>query len=286
MEDMKFPPYFADAEATIADAKCVIFGVPFGNTSSFRPGAEQGPSAIRQASWNFETFDLRTGKDLVDVAVHDYGDVDVEKLSSQEMVDAVEKHARSLIQQNKVTVALGGEHAITPGIVKAFPKDIGVLIFDAHLDFREQYEDDPNNHACVTRRIIDHIPVENIALLGARSAEKEEYLDAQHRGLFYRDAFSIQKEGIEASIKEIKTYLGKKPLYISLDIDVIDPAYAPGTSTPEPFGLTPLDILKCLDAFAQQAIGFDVVEVCPPFDKGETALLAAKLVRSFLLLVQ
>ena len=121
--------------------------------------------------------------------------------------------------------------------------------------------------------------VDNIAIVGVRSAEKEEFEDAKSQRLFHIDAFSIFENGIEKTLKEVKNYLGKKRIYMSLDIDVLDPAYAPGTSTPEPFGLTSLDVLKFIEYFAPHLVGFDVVEVCPPFDNGETALLAAKYVR-------
>jgi agmatinase len=150
------------------------------------------------------------------------------------------------------------------------------------MDFRQKYKNDIYNHACVIRRVTDHIPLQNIAVLGIRSAEKEEYEQAQEQRLFFRDAFTINKMGIEKSIQQIKTHLKGKQIYLTLDIDVVDPAYAPGTSTPEPFGLTPMDVLEIIEAFSPQLIGCDVVEVCPPYDHGQTAVLAAKLVQTFI----
>jgi agmatinase len=132
----------------------------------------------------------------------------------------------------------------------------------------------------VIRRVADHIPLRNIAVLGIRSAEKEEYEQAQEQGLFFRDAFTINKVGIENSIQQTKTHLKGKHIYLTLDIDVVDPAYAPGTSTPEPFGLTPMDVLEIIEAFSPQLIGCDVVEVCPPYDHGQTAVLAAKFIQT------
>lgn len=276
---MNSPDYFADADSNFDEADFVIFGVPYDKTSSFRQGADQAPKEIRRASWNFETYDLKTGVDLRDIRFHDYGDLEVKDESPKVMVKKVREFTCMLLEKNKFPIALGGEHSITPGIVQAFPKDIAVLSLDAHVDFRETYENESFNHACVIRRIADHIDIENIAVLGVRSAEKEEFEDSKKNGLFCIDSFVIRNYGIKKALDETKKHLKNKRVYLSLDIDVIDPAYAPGTSTPEPFGITPFDVLECIECFSSQLIGFDVVEVCPPYDKGETALLAAKLLR-------
>ncbi|UCD13233.1 MAG: agmatinase [Thermoplasmatales archaeon] len=276
---MVFPNYFADAESDFDEADFVIFGVPYEKTSSFRHGADKAPREIRQSSWNFETYDLRTGVDLKDIKLHDYGDLDVKNLDTQKMVDKVKNFTSTLIVKNKFPIAIGGVHSISPGIINAFPNDIAVLSLDGHMDFRESYENDINNHACTLRRIADHIHIKNIAVIGIRSAEKEEFEDAQKAGLFFIDTFSIRKKGIHKAIEETKKYLKDKKIYLTLDMDVIDPAYASGTSTPEPFGLNPFDILELIDAFSSQLIGFDIVEVCPAYDLGETSILAAKLLR-------
>lgn len=276
---MNFPDYFADAESDFDKAEFVIFGAPYDKTSSFRLGANLAPKEIRQASWNFETFNLRTGFDLKGVKFHDYGDLDIKAKTPDDMISEIKRFVSFLLSKNKFPIALGGEHSITPGIISAFPKDIAVLSLDAHIDFRNEYENSPNNHACSSRRIVDHVGIKNLAVLGIRSAEKQEFADAKKLGLFFIDFFEINENGIDNALDKTKKYLLDKKIYLSLDIDVIDPSYAPGTSTPEPFGLTPFDILKCIDAFSSNLIGFDVVEVCPPYDNGQTALLAAKYVR-------
>ena len=186
------------------------------------------------------------------------------------------------MNERKFPIALGGEHAITPGVIAAYPQDYSVLVLDAHLDFRTSYEHSQHNHACVVRRIADHLAIENIAVLGVRSAEKAEFDQAVQAGLFFKDIYTIRKNKLPSIIAETKKRLQGKPVYLSLDIDVVDPAYAPGTSTPEPFGLTPLEVIEIIDAFSDQLVGFDVVEVCPPYDQGQTALLAAKLIRMVL----
>ena len=277
---MDFPEYFADAESSFDEAKYVIFGVPYDKTSSFRPGARNGPKEIRRASWNFETYNFRTGFDLSNVKLHDYGDLEVKDKAPERMVNEVTSFTGKILQKNKIPIAIGGEHSITSGIISAYPKDIFVVSLDAHIDFRQKYENSPYNHACVTRRISDHVGVDNVAVIGIRSAEKEEFLEAKKLGLFYIDSYEIRENGIEQAINRTKKYIGNNKVYLTLDIDVIDPAFAPGTSTPEPFGLSPFDVLKCIDTFSSNLIGFDIVEVCPDFDNGQTAILAAKLIRS------
>ena len=276
---MNFPNYFADAESSFNDADFIIFGVPYDKTSSFRLGASKGPKEIRQASWNFETYNIRTGFDIKKVKFHDFGDVDVESDTPNIMVEKVKNFTKKILDKNKFPIALGGEHSITSGIIQAFPKDIAVLSLDAHIDFRESYENECFNHACVIKRISDHIPIENIAVLGIRSAEKEEFIDAKEKGLFFIESFNIQKNGIENAIEKTKAHLKVKPIYLTLDIDVLDPCYVPGTSTPEPFGLNPLDVLRCIEEFSSNLVGFDVVEVCPKYGTGQDAILAAKYVR-------
>jgi agmatinase len=277
---MDFPDYFADSESSFDDASFILFGVPFEKTSSFRHGADKAPHEVRQASWNFERYDLRTGINFEEILVHDYGDLDVQDLTSKEMFETTKTFTSTLLAKQKIPIAIGGDHSISPGIIAAFPKDIAVISLDAHMDFRQRYKNDIYNHACVIRRVADHIPHQNIAVLGIRSAEKEEYEQAQEQGLFFRDAFTINKIGIEKSIQQTKTHLKGKQIYLTLDIDVVDPAYAPGTSTPEPFGLTPRDVLEIIEAFSPQLIGCDITEVCPPYDHGQTAVLAAKLIQT------
>jgi agmatinase len=277
---MQFPNYFADAESSFDAASFILFGVPYEKTSSFRHGADKAPYEIRQASWNFERYDLQNHTNFEEIHVHDYGNLDVDQLTSKDLFETTKAFTKTVLSKNKIPIVLGGDHSITPGIVTAFSKDIAVLSLDAHLDFRKQYKNDPYNHACVIRRIADHLPLENIAILGIRSAEKEEYSEATNLGLFFRDAYAIQKTSLRQIIHETLTHLKGKQIYLTLDIDVIDPAYAPGTSTPEPLGLTPAQIIEVIEAISPQLIGCDLVEVCPPYDHGITAVLAAKLIRT------
>jgi agmatinase len=276
---MNFPKYFADAESSFDEADFIIFGVPYDKTSSFRRGSVEGPDKIREASWNFETYNFRTGFDLKDVKIHDYGNLDVSNENPKNMIKKVSEFTKKILNNNKFPITLGGEHSITPGIIYAYQKDIAVVCLDAHIDFRNTYENEPFNHACSVRRISDHVDIKNIAVLGIRSAEKEEFEDAKKENLFFIDTEKIREIGVKKSLEQTNSFLKNNNIYLSLDIDVIDPAYAPGVGTPEPFGLTPLDIVEIFNFFTKNIIGFDVTEVCPGYDNGQTAILAAKLVR-------
>jgi len=280
---MNFPNYFADADASLDEADFVIFGVPYDKTSSFRKDARHAPDKIREASWNFETYDFRTGADLKDIKIHDYGNLEVCDDTPSQMIEKVTNFTRNLLKKNKFPIVIGGDHSITPGIIKAYSKDIAVISLDAHIDFRDIYENEKYNHACVIKRISEHIDIKNIAVIGLRSAEKEEYYNAKKTGLYFVDSFEIKKNGITQSIKKTNSYLKNKKIYLTLDIDCIDSSYAPGTSTPEPFGITPFDLIDIIDAFSQKLVGFDIVEVCPSYDYGETSILASKLIRQVII---
>jgi agmatinase len=279
---MKIQNYFADAISNFNDADFVIFSVPYDKTYSFRPGAKKAPTQIRNVSWNFESYDIRTGIDFRNLHVHDYGDLKVTDLKPEKMIKIVKEFTSQILIKKKIPICLGGEHSITPGIVYAFPKDICVLSLDAHLDFRKVYKNEIYNHACVTKRISDHIKIENIGVLGVRSAEIEEYEDAKKKGLFFKTSFEMKNKGLKTILTETKKHFKNKKMYLTIDIDVVDPGYAPGTGTPEPFGITTFDLLEIIDFFSSQIIGFDVVEVNPDFDNGETAILAAKVIRNII----
>ena len=276
----QFPNYFADAESDYSSAEYVIFGVPYDKTSSFRYGSKEGPDAIRHASWNFESFDLLTQIDFSKLPVHDYGNIDeISHLNPDDMIKKVNDFTKMILQDSKIPVGIGGEHGITSGIIKSIPSDSFVLIFDAHLDYRQSYENEAYNHACTIKRIADIIPHENIIILGVRSAEKNEYENVKKDNVSFIESSKIMKEGIVSIIKDIKKQIGQQQIYLSIDIDVIDPGYAPGTGTPEPFGLNPFDICIAFDMLKDNMLGFDVMEVNPLFDHGQTAMLAAKYIR-------
>ncbi len=273
----EFPNYFADAEESFNNADFIIFGLPYDKTSSFRFGARLAPKEIRKASWNFESFDMLTGVDFTEIPLHDYGDLDIENKDGKEMLESVSRFSKRVIKAKKIPVAIGGEHSVTPGLVEGFD-DVFVISLDAHLDFRDEYEGNRYNHACASRRVADKVGIDNIAILGVRSAERKELEKAREEGLKFFASGSLSGD-IDDVLKEISKDIGERKVYLSIDFDVLDPAYAPGVSTPEPFGLEPDDVIKVIKTFADRIVGFDLVEVCPPYDFGNTSILAAKIIR-------
>ena len=269
---------FADATAKYEDAKIALFGVPYDRTCSFRGGSRYGPRAIRQASYNFETFMMDHGKDLAEVPVADLGDTPSFG-PSVEMVEGVSKMARDVVGAGKIPFVLGGEHSLAPAVVRAFPRDIGVIGIDAHLDFRNSYLDDKWSHACSARRCADHVGVEHVVYIGVRSFSAEERDDLKRLGLTYVSVYDVHEKGIESAVHRALDAVDREKIHMTIDFDGIDPAYAPAVGNPEPFGLTPLDVKQLLALLAPHLVGLDLNEVSPAWDEGQTPLLAARLIR-------
>lgn len=274
---------FADATAAVEEADFVIFGVPYDRTTSYRPGARFAPGAIRQASYNFEEYMLDHGAGLGELRIADAGDLG-EFGEPDEMVRGVHAFARDLSARGKFTLLLGGEHSVAPPAVRAQRRVDGVVSIDAHLDFRPSYQGWLNSHACSTRRISEVVGVDRVLPVGVRSMSAEERADAAKLGLNYITAYQIHEEGFDIVLEALRD-LPWERIYLTLDIDGIDPAYAPATGTPEPFGLSPYEVKEIIDLLAGRLVGFDVTEVSPPWDQGQTAALAARLVREVIVAV-
>ena len=269
--------FFADAEASFNDARFIFYGYPFEGTACFRKGTAKAPDEIRRHSYNFETYLMELGVDLSDVALNDYGNLELTKDQGKNeslVTDLVTK----IVDGGKFPIGLGGEHSLTPPAVKAvqakYPNLI-VVILDAHLDFRVEYENNPRSHATVTRCVSEIVGVDKVCSIGTRSVSRAEISEARGIGLKF----------IESGWTELREYLADLiddldgPVYLSLDMDAIDPAFAPGVGTPEPFGMTPYEVIQTINFFADRIVGFDCVEVCPPYDNGNTSALAARLTR-------
>ncbi len=266
---------FADADAVFSYSKYVIAGVPLDISGTHRRGTDRAPEAIRQESYNFETFLYDLGIDLDDIPIHDMGDLPIENVRL-DIFDTVAK----ILSEGKIPILLGGEHSITPYAVEAF-SDASVLVFDAHLDYRKEYDGDDNSHACAIRRIDDVISPDKVLPVGVRSISKEEYDDAKKHGLEYITANQAKNMGTKELMNFIDDIMPGN-IYVSIDMDSIDPSFAPGVGTPEPFGLDPMMIRDVIRHLAGRIVGLDIVEVNPEFDNGNTAALAAKLVRDFI----
>jgi agmatinase len=277
------PLTFADANAPFKGAEFVILGVPFDATSSFRPGAKFAPNAIREASWNFETFNLERRIDLVDIAIHDSGNLEDFALP-EDMSREVHAAVEAILENGSFPVVLGGEHSLTPGAVAALREkmDFGIVVLDAHMDFRDEYLNVRNSHACATRRSSELVGPEAIVPIGVRSVSRDEIEDIEKdfRNRFrYIDAPEVRRTGMGPAVRKALKWMGKKKIYLSLDMDALDPAYAPGTGTPEPFGLSTWDVKQAIDLVAGRLVGFDIVEIAPNYDNGNTAALGARIVR-------
>ncbi|NYT01060.1 MAG: agmatinase [Methanocellales archaeon] len=271
---------FADANSEYIDAKFVIFGAPFDETSCFRSGSKRAPSEIRKASYNFETYNAQYDVDLCDVPFFDLGDIK-RSVSVDEMLKNIRNSVCEIVNDGKIPIMMGGEHSLTYPCIQAFDC-ISIVVLDAHLDLRDEYEGYKHSHACVSRRIIEEIGDINYVSIGIRSGAKEEYDFASKRDILFYTVSRIQAEGISNVMHDVVEYLNTDRIYLSIDVDVIDPAYAPGVGNPEPFGMIPADVKYVIQLLAPYTIGFDLVEISPDYDHGQTALLGAKLIREFI----
>jgi agmatinase len=267
---------FADADSSYEDAAYVIFGVPYDGTTSYRAGTRHGPRAIREISYNFETYITDFNIDLADVPIADLGDIEPSSLPG-DVVAQVRTAVAQLLGDGKVPIMLGGEHSVTVGAVQAVQPD-AFVVCDAHLDLRTEYGNTPFNHACVTRRVAEE-DVGEIFIVGARSGTAEEFEFARDLHLYSAD--EVRRRGIGAVIDEIVAAVEGRSLYLSIDADAIDCCLTPGLGTPEPFGITHWDVRALVRALAPLSLGFDYVEVCP-IDAGQTAAVAARIIRDFI----
>lgn len=272
---------FLAAKNSYQEALLVLAGIPLDLTSSFRPGSRQGPQAIRSASEGLEEYSPYLNLDLVDCLFYDLGDLLLPHGNLQVCFKRIEHLCRLLLQDDKLPIFLGGEHLITFPIVKAvldFYPDLAVLHFDAHADLRDNYLGETYSHATVIRRVCELVGTENVYQFGIRSGTREEFAYGGSFTHFY--PFEIL-HGLELSLPKLKG----RPLYITIDIDVVDPAYTPGTGTPEPCGVSPQELFRVFDLLrGRNVVGCDFVELAPVYDRsGITTLLAAKLVREGLL---
>lgn len=272
---------YAGAESDYNSADAVIFGIPYDHTSSFKAGSREAPFSIRRASYNFEEIHFEHGLDLPELGIFDYGNCD-DFILPEDMIEEVNFAVGPAIRDGKFVIAIGGEHSVNIPIIRNFEKDdVALITIDAHLDSRDEYMGSPNSHACITRRAADHIGVENVFTLGARAIGREEL--ERDDVIPHITSFEIFDKGIDWAVKKALENVKNEHVYLSLDIDGIDPAFAPGTGTPEPFGLTPMDVKKVINSIGDRLVGFDVVEVCPPADpSGITSILAARYINEVL----
>jgi agmatinase len=275
---------FADADAKLEDAQYVVVGLPFDATASFRSGSRDGPDAIRLASFSFESYDSYYDVDIADLAICDLGNMELgaDPAYAEETI----KEGIALLPAAAVPIFLGGEHSIAPPIVEGLarrkePGDLGVLVLDAHLDLREEFGCTSYSHACASRRILEK-GVCAYASIGIRSGSREEYDFAAENAVSFFASPDVHEKGIDHVLDRALQEMNCQRLYLSIDLDALDPSFAPAVGNPEPFGLTAWDVKRVIERVAPRAVGLDINELTPAYDRGETALLAARLAREFI----
>ena len=257
------------------EVSAIVYGIPFDSTHSFRPGTRFGPDALRQAFNNIEIFSTRFNVDLESANIKDLGNT-YHTVVATDLLDVIGKITTELAAREKQMIILGGEHLITYGTYMAFPKETGYIVFDAHYDLRDEYADTKLSHASYLRRIVEKRGVDNIIHVGARAITNEEL------------AFKTENKIRTITDKDIRDGIGPKLVkdevstfektYLSIDLDVLDPAFAPGVGNPEAIGISSRELFDMIYALEDTKIScMDMVELCPPYDNGATASLAAKI---------
>lgn len=271
-------------EADYNEAETVLFGAPFDSTTSYRPGTRFGSSAIRRESYGIESYSPYQDKDLYDGAVMDSGDLELCFGDTKQALDAIQERTEQILSDGKRPFLLGGEHLVTLGAVRAVAKyypEVSIIHFDAHADLREEYLNVKLSHACVLRRCWELIGDGRIFQFGIRSGDREEF----RWGKEHVKTKTFDFEGLETVLEQLKG----KPVYFTLDLDVLDPSVFPGTGTPEPGGVSFEQLRRAALLVCKTAdiVGCDVNELSPHYDpSGISTAVACKIVREMLLAFQ
>ncbi len=273
---------FSGLETSFDKAKYVVVGVPFDVTSTYRTGARFGPAAIRQASLNIETFSFRTGEDIENVPINDIGDIHI-STDPKKTVDMLKVVIEDIVAAGKMPVSIGGEHTITLGIMKGFGskvKKTAIVSFDAHLDLRKEFQGLKLSHTTFMQLINEELNPAKIIEVGTRSVCQDELKYAKKAGIEFFSTQQIKKEGTVQIIQKLKEKLAPYDnIYLSVDMDILDPAFAPAVQNPEADGITTGDLLDMVCALCdKRVIGFDVLEIAPVYDQGISAIAAAKVI--------
>lgn len=272
---------FMGSSADINECDRVILGIPMDSTTSFRPGTRWAPWRIREVSEGVEEYSIYQDKSLDEIGFYDAGDVIIPFGNIQESLRRVEEVSREFIAGGKKLFSIGGEHLVSLPLIKAYHSifpDLMVIQMDAHADLREDYLGETLSHATVMRHVVKELGSKKLIQLGIRSGTREEIAFGQENTYLYLDQF------LEV-IAEVKKRASGYPVYITLDIDVLDPAFAPGTGTPEAGGVSSRDLFRMLHEFRDlNVVGFDMVEISPPYEHNDnTTILGAKILREALL---
>lgn len=288
LHPMKFDPAYAGGEFIGATqdygaAQAVIYGMPMDWTVSFRSGTRLGPARVREVSVGLEEYSPYLDKHLEDVKYFDAGDIPLAFGNPARSLEQIQEFVEKIVADGKFPLGIGGEHLVTWGPLKALARkypDLVVVQMDAHADLREQYEGEKLSHSAIIRMASEFIRPKNIYQFGIRSGTREEFRWGRANTHFY--PFAVLEP-----LKKVLPELKGRPVYVTVDIDVLDPAFAPGTGTAEPGGITSQELLQSIHAIAEaglNVVGFDIVEVAPGIDPSELSqIVASKVIREVLL---
>ncbi|MBU8905839.1 agmatinase [Desertibacillus haloalkaliphilus] len=266
------------------ESEAVIYGMPMDFTASFRPGSRFGPARIREVSIGLEEYSPYLDRHLEDVKFYDAGDIPLPFGNPGRSLDMIEEFVEKIIAAGKFPLGLGGEHLVSWPIFKVLHRkypDVAVIHIDAHTDLREEYEGEPLSHSTPIRKACELLGPENVYSFGIRSGMREEFQYAKDVGMY------LAKFDVVEPLKEVLPKLSGRDVYVTIDIDVLDPAHAPGTGTAEAGGITSKELLEAITLIANanvNVVGADLVEVAPAYDPTEqTQIAASKFVREMLL---
>jgi agmatinase len=273
---------FIGCTASFAAAKTVLYGAPFDSTTSFRPGARFGPSAIRHESFGLETYSPYQDRDLTDLSVFDSGDMELCIGSAESALADIEQRAGEILDADKLPLLVGGEHLVTLGAVRAAAKrypHLHIIHFDAHADLRDDYLGAELSHACVIRRCHDILGDGRIHQFCIRSGDREEFRFAAEHTDMHRFTF----DGLDETVAELKD--SGAPVYFTVDLDCLDPSVFPGTGTPEAGGVSFDSLLAAMRRVSEaNVVAADVNELAPMLDSsGASTAAAAKVLRELIL---
>ena len=271
---------FIGCDNTYDESKFVLFGAPFDSTTSYRPGTRFASAAIRNESYGIETYSPYQDKDIEDIKVFDGGDLELPFGAPDRALAMIGQFTEKIIKDNKIPFMIGGEHLVTLGAVEAVYKkfpDLHLIHFDAHTDLREEYLGVEKSHATVIRRCHDLLGDNRIFQFGIRSGERAEFMWAKEHTYLHKFNFD--------TLEDIVEKLKGRPVYFTLDLDVLDPSQFPGTGTPEAGGVTFMQLMDAIKLVSKlNIVGLDVDELSPPYDaSGASTALACKIVRELLL---
>ncbi len=272
---------FLESQEDYDNASLVLYGAPMDFTTSFRPGTRFGPQRMREVSNGLEDYSPLLDRMLSEVAFYDAGDVELPFGNVSLALEEIEGATRSIVNDGKFPLLVGGEHLVSYPAIKVLAEkhpDLVVLHFDAHADLRDHYLGERNSHATVIGQVVKLIGGKNVYQFGIRSGTREEFTFARANTNFYPHA-------VLDPLVKVLPEIGNRPIYCTIDIDVMDPAYVPGTGTPEAGGITSREMLQVIYALkAKNMVALDIVELSPVLDLSDvTSLLVAKLVRESIL---